>query len=99
MWSLPSSVAIPIGNPLAGLSLLEMAAVTVVVAAGVCVFLLARSTRAGRQVRIVRCPADGADALIVVRRTSARSSLRVIYCSRNIVRSAKCDRGCLRRVA
>jgi len=99
MWLLPSAIAIPIGNPFVGLSFVEIVALCVMVLAGGTAILLARVTRGGRNLRIVRCPTDGARARIVMARPSARSPTRVVGCSRWRVRSASCDQSCLPRAA
>jgi hypothetical protein len=99
MWVLPSAIAIPIGNPFVGLSLVEIVALCVMVLAGGTAVLLARVTRGGRKLRIVRCPTDGARARIVMARASPRSPTGVAACSRWRVRSVSCDQSCLPRAA
>ena len=99
MWPLPSSAAIPVGDPFAGLSLVEAFAVVMILLAGAIVFYLARLSWAGREVRIVQCPLDGTRARTLVGRSSAKGPLRVVYCSRWRVHAATCDRNCVPKAA
>ena len=97
MWPLPSSAAIPLGNPFAGMSLIETIAIAIILVAGGIVFWLARLSRVGHELRIVhrQCPADGMDWRVLVGRRSAQAPSRIVYCSRWRLRAANCDRNCL----
>ena len=99
MWPLPSSAAIPIGNPLTGLSLVETLVVATILLAGVLVFLLARLTRGGFDARVVQCPVDGTRTRTLVGRISTGAPIRVLYCAKWPVRTIACDRSCLPKVA
>jgi hypothetical protein len=99
VWTFPSSAAIPIGIALAGLSLLEAIAVTIIVLSGGVVFVLARLASTGRYLRFVYCPGDGTRARTLVTRASGDSSARVLRCSRWTAGNASCDQRCLPRAA
>ena len=104
MWPLPSSAAIPVGNPFAGMSLVEVLAVATILLAGALVFSFARFARARPdirvpEIRVVKCPLDGTRARTLVRRSSTDAPLRIVYCSKWRVRTMTCDRGCLPKAA
>ena len=98
MWPLPSSAAIPIGNPFTGLSLVEAIAIATILLAGVLTVLLGRLGKVAPEIRSGQCPLDGMRVTLVTR-SSAGTPLRVVYCSKWRVCSIACDRSCLPKAA